>query len=700
MKPLILFFLIVFFIAFSTQAQKSDIKQLKHNLINDALINQGYAPRVERYINSDYSKARQYLKSLGNNGAWKDIDYSDRDNNWHPLNHLDRILVMTYNYSKDTSQLYHNRDLLAGIEKAIGYWYKVNPECDNWYKNRIAKQFYFNVIALLLDGKIDESLHANMVNDLTETPTMTGSNRTLLATSTFYRGVLTKDSEMIKLGVSGVTDQIEITAKEGIQPDYSFHQHGHFIYNGSYGFNFLRESIWLATIVHGTQFAFSGEHIKILRDYYLNGTRWMIRGGLIDYNVRGRQVGRADAMKLYADLLIPILSRLIIADPEFANDYQTSIELIEKQKPQETFGHKHFWRSDYTIHHREKYSTSLKMCSERTVGIELNMNSENKLGYWLPYGLTYIYRKGNEYDGIFPVWNWAKLPGVTNPKVTIEETGKGVAHTQQTSFVGGLCDGKYGISVMNFSKNKTKAKKAWFWFDDEWVAIGSGVESEHDSIIITSINQTLRKSPVVVKTKDGIKKSQKEIHQSLQNAKWVLHDSVGYVFPVKMNIELSSSVQKGNMKRIYGLGKDSVYAEPVFSLWIDHGLKPQNGSYQYIVVPGINEYELENYSKNSPPIILNNNKQLQVVAHKNLQLTGVVFHDKGMFENEQLKIKVDHPCLILLDEKKHQITLSEPTARLNEIEISVVLNEQVVFNQAVKLPLNGEAGKSVTLNFN
>ena len=54
------------------------------------------------------------------------------------------------------------------------------------------------------------------------------------------------------------------------------------------------------------------------------------------------------------------------------------------------------------------------MCSERTVGIETNVNSENKLGYWLPYGLTYIYRHGYEYDGIFPVWDWAILPGVTN----------------------------------------------------------------------------------------------------------------------------------------------------------------------------------------------------------------------------------------------------------------------------------------------
>ena len=59
-----------------------------------------------------------------------------------------------------------------------------------------------------------------------------------------------------------------------------------------YGHNFLRETIWLAAIVQGTSFAYSEAEMKILRDYYLEGTRWMIRGPQVDYNVRGRQVGK------------------------------------------------------------------------------------------------------------------------------------------------------------------------------------------------------------------------------------------------------------------------------------------------------------------------------------------------------------------------------------------------------------------------
>lgn len=698
MKPTLLFLAIICifsFSSFSLFSQNSDIPKLKNNLLRDALVNRGYTSRVERYITPDYSKAKEYLRTLSKDGAWKDVDYTDRDNKWDPLHHLDRMLVMSYNFMKEDSRLYQNKRLLSGIEKSIEYWYTINPKCNNWYKNSIAKQFYFNVIALLLEGKIDKSLHLKMVNDLTERPRMEGYNRTVLATSTFYKGILTDNPEMIKLGVSGVTDQIEITTDHGgIQPDFSFHQHGHFLYNGGYGFQYLRESAWLATIVHGTEFAYSNEHIKILRNYYLEGTRWMIRGEVIDHNVRGRQVGH-DPKERSKFSLIPILKQMIIADPDYKDAYLTSIELIMKQLPQNTFGHKHFWRSDYTIHHREKYSTSLKMCSERTVGIELNMNSENKLGYWLPYGLTYIYRLGNEYDAIFPSWDWARLPGVTNPYVEIDEKRGGAKYTQNTSFVGGLSNGKYGVSAMDFSMNKTKAHKAWFWFDDEWVALGAGIESEHDSIIITSVNQCLLTGTIQV---NGEKFSGKRT--TLKDPKWIKHDEIAYIFPKETQVELKADFQKGNLQRIYGLGKDTVYSTEVYSLWFNHGKNPKDACYQYIVVPGVSDEYLSEYNKNIPVNILSNTKQVQAVHHKGLNLLSLVFYEKGEFEHEDTLIKTDAPCLVLMDWNRNELSVSDPTQELSEIDILVQTKDKILIDKKIRLPSHGFAGKSLTLKMN
>ncbi len=690
-KKMLVSTIIIFLVSITLFSQNNDIQILRNNLINDALQNQGFSPRTGRYIESDFSKAEEYLSSMEPDGSWSDVDYMDRDNNWSPLVHLDKMLVMTINYTKSTSALYQDKALLQGLERSLNYWYKINPVCDNWYKNRIAKQFYFNVIGLLLQGKIDDSLHSKMVNDLTENPTMTGSNRTLVAISTFYRGVLENNLERVKLGVTGVTDQIIITDKEGIQPDYSFHQHGHFIYNGSYGSNFLRESIWMATMVQGTGFAYTEEQIGILRDYFLQGTRWMLRGNLFDYNVRGRQVGRDNGLIPLAEVILPQLEHFIVADPEYSELYETAEKHIENKTPQDIIGNKHYWRSDYTAHHRPAYFTSLKMCSKRTVGIELNMNSENKLGYWLPYGLTYIYRRGDEYTAIFPVWDWALLPGVTQPHVEVVEYDKSESRTQNTTFVGGVSDGQYGVSAMDFSKQGTKAKKAWFWFDNEWVALGTGIESDHEATVVTGINQNLLNGKVMI---DG-KQFNKGNHK-LKNPLWILHDSIGYIFPGDEAINIKADVQQGNIQRIYGLGNDTVYSTEVFSLWFDHGLKPQNRSYQYIVVPGLNSDDLAGYSKKLPLTVLSNTKKVQAVLHDNLGITGIVFHQAGEFAvGKDLVIGVDHPGLVLIN--KGVITVSDPTAALKEITITLKRGDGSIQTKQVKLPTGGFAGKSVSM---
>jgi len=138
--------------SFTLFSQHNDIQMIRNNLINDALQNHGFSSRTGYYIKSDFGKAEEYLNSMEADGSWIDIDYLDRDNNWSPLRHLDKMLVMTISYASSTSELYRDKALLKGLERSLVYWYKVNPVCDNWYKNRIGKQFWFNVIGLLLQG--------------------------------------------------------------------------------------------------------------------------------------------------------------------------------------------------------------------------------------------------------------------------------------------------------------------------------------------------------------------------------------------------------------------------------------------------------------------------------------------------------------------------------------------------------------------
>lgn len=666
----------------------NEIGLIREHLIADALVQQGFLPRTLRYTASDMTKAGEYLGQLQGDGSWKDIDYMHRDNNWNPLIALDRILTMAWEYSKPTRPLYENIELLNGIEKALWYWYEVNPTCRNWFKNDIAKQMYQCVIAILLQDSIAEDLLQKMINDQTASPSMTGANRTLLSISVFYRGVLEKDPERISSGVQGVIDQLKISQKEGIQSDFSFHQHGPMLYNGNYGNHFLRETIWLAAIVEGTQFSLTKNELGLLRDYYLQGTRWMVRNRVFDYNARGRDVGRPTGFDTNAEMLIPQLNYFMVADKEYFGEYQRSKKHILQNEPQDVLGNKHFWRSDYTVHHRKGYFISLKMCSERTAGIETHVNSENLLGYYLPYGLTYIYRRGDEYKSIFPVWDWSRLPGITSPRIVPQIKGR---YTQQTDFVGGVSDGMYGVSAMELDVEQTVGRKSWFWFDKEWVALGAGIQSQNESEISTGINQTLLTGNVLVDGED-FQKGEK----TLTRAKWVWHDSVAYIFQNRVNVQLEVKERSRNLNRIYGL-KDSLYRINVFAMWFDHGLKPQNANYNYIVIPGIGKNKIEEYAQNIPIVILSNTTKIQAVTHNELGITGITFHQAERFkiEGRNTTVAVDNPCLVLFDHNKNEVTVSDPTTKLNTLSFSITDPSGGKIIKTVQLPQGANAGKSI-----
>ena len=689
-------FALLFITIFPSIAQQGDaISVIRERLIKDALEDRGFLSRVNQYMTPDLDAAGVYQETLRADGSWFDIDYQDTDNEWDPLKALNRTLVMAYAFSKPGDAFFQKSETLKAIEKSLTYWYQVNPVCKNWYKNDLAKQMYLGVIALLLQDDISPSILQRMIEDQTEEPRMTGSNRTLFATSVFYRGVLERDPLRISAGVQGVLDQIGINQKEGVQQDYSFHQHGPYLYNGSYGNNFLRETIWMAAMVQGTPFAFKREDLAVLRNYYLQGTRWMVYRGLMDYNVRGRQVGRPSGFDQRAEILLPQLTYFIEADPDHNEEYTQSREKIIQRLPQIETGHKHFWRSDYTVHHRGTYFTSLKMCSQRTIGVETDVNSENLLGYYLPYGLTYIYRNGDEYEDIFPVWDWAMLPGVTSPD-KVYPIIKG-AFTQPTQFVGGVSDGKYGVSVMDLEVHELTGKKAWFWFDNEWIALGAGITSTGEDFIQTGINQTKLKGNIMVNGKPLID------HDNVPNdVSWVWHDSVGYFFPSSPNsLHISGQEQTGEMHRIYGLGENTHHSMDVFSLWLSHGSKPENETYAYAVIPGISGQAMEAYVKDSPFEILANSGKVQAIFHEKLQLTGVVFHESIAFQlAESLTLEPNHPCLVLINQTTNTLAVSDPTATHEHIEL--VVKEATGASQRiiVDLPLGLNAGKSVSVSIN
>src|SRR5690606_24867433 len=128
---------------------------------------------------------------------------------------------------------------------------------------------------------------------------------------------------------------------------------------------------------------------------------------------------------------------------------------------------------------------------------------------------------------IYPVWDWQKIPGTTVVQKPELPHWKEIAKKGLTDFVGGVSDGEYGAATFDFASahDPLKARKSWFFFDREYVSLGAGIKSEASYPVVTTINQTLLDSEVVVKRKDASEKLQAGQH-ILEGVSWVFHGKI------------------------------------------------------------------------------------------------------------------------------------------------------------------------------
>jgi chondroitin AC lyase len=319
---------------------------------------------------------------------------------------------------------------------------------------------------------------------------------------------------------------------------------------------------------------------------------------------------------------------------------------------------------------------SVKMNSARTIGIEV-INGENLKGFWLPFGLTYIAPTGKEYAGIFAVWDWGHLPGVTSPDTAFEPVN---GFKQPDTFVGEVSDGTNGACAMKLdleSAGKSiHAQKAWFFLDGSVVALGAGISSTSEEPVDTTLNQTLLKGPVIV---DG--KTIPEGEYDLKGVSWVSHAVIGYLFPAKTDVVLHNTTQTGSWKSISSSTSDAPVSEKVFSLWVNHGVKPASGAYAYAVVPDADQKNLAKLATKLTGEILSNTTDLQAVHDDASGVSQAIFYNAGKVTlRPGLILQVDQPCMVQVKEGKGsaKVVLSSP---ISGATIHVTLgNQQATFD--------------------
>lgn len=650
------------FIFVTFNAKASDITVVRNRMSAD------YRD-VRSPIEVSLTPADQLLSTLQANGSWSDINYSDLGGaDWSPRQHLERLLAMSQAYNDPAHALYQNTSLRQGILSAYDRWFTGTPTSSNWWWNDIGGPRRLGRTMVLMNDHLSAAQRTSGLNYLQNgSISQTAQNLVWRADVTAMRGVIAQDNTLTNNAFSAAAGAINIATgtNEGIKADYSFHQHGAQLYNGGYGLFFSTETARLASQSRATAFAFSPAARNGLANYFLEGQQWMMRGNVLDYNVTGRNFTRKGYHERSMEMLNAV-DYLLAAGTSRDAELQVFRNRIQAGSPNPAdtlVGHKHFWKSDYSVHHRPEFFASLRMRSTRTLGSEV-INGEGLQSFYLAEGAMFLYRTGMEYYEIMPVWNWRRLPGTTvEQRSNLPTRNSGDNEYGTTSFVGGVSDGNNGMSAMDYNRAGISGRKSWFFVGDRIIALGANLSAPTtNDPIFTTLNQELLDGTVTVSDQLG----QRTITgtNALTGAKWVHHDGVGYIFlQSPSSVGVSATTQTGTWQSINSQYDNTPVQKDVFTTWIDHGSKPSGASYAYMIAPGINTSQTQALWSNPQISILRNDSSVQAIYDSLTSTAQAAFFTASSLNIlPQLTVQTDRNLLLMLElnEDHYKLTLSNP----------------------------------------
>ena len=690
----------------------------------------------------DDHHVKTIISKMNPDGSFDDINYVDlsRTAGFPQQKHTSNLVYLAKAYQGKSSGFYKCEKLKEIITVGYKYWVDNDFFGDNWHNNQISTPTNLVSLMLLIGDELPEDLvekgqpiigraHMNASGARPSGDRIVIAG--ILAKNLLFRGDREQFDKIIKL----IEGEVKFTTgSRGMQHDFSFH-HRHDRVNNttSYGYGKYANAFgeW-SYYVAETEYAFSVEKINHLIDYYLDGIfKQQVYAVYPDVSVKNRSITHKTRFEPHSTVEI---ERLLQSTDYRKEELEEIIRLRNGEtKPSQSFA-KFFWQTEHFVFQRPDFYTTVRMFSTRNRNMEEPYNGPGKPTHHRADGTNYLMLRGDEYHNIWPVYDWQKISGTTilqkpelHPPSEIQKDGL-------TDFVGAVTDGLYGAVVFDFKSphDAVEAKKSWFFFDEEYVCLGTGIYSDRLGFrprsgnppggipsVATTVNQALLRSEVTVSQNGRVEKLP-EGHRALENVEWVHQDNVGYIFPEPAAINLSNQTEEGRWSDITDEKNvsDEVVSEDVFTLWYDHGKRPDNASYQYIVVPNVTEAELNETSNSNRNIeILTNTPETQGVRHSKLEICQIAFYRAGEVEiSNDIKVRMDSQGMAMIKMRGNKIenlSVSDPSRKLSRITMTVSGiyhsegdNFSTIPNESkdntlvlVDLPQGVYTGKSVTVEF-
>jgi chondroitin AC lyase len=670
-------------------------------------------PMASNRVASDPDAVLRRLHELRNDGSWDGIDYGHQSReNWDAVRHFTLGLQpLTVAYASPVSPLHRDERLRTALIRGIDFWLSGDFRNPNWWYQHIGLPGYlFGPTLLVMREHLSKEQRDKATDILSRCDLKrhehwrTGGNCLFDCRAGLVFSLFTGDAELVSRIYSRMLyKELHVTPPEGsgVKEDFSHWEHGNLLFNHGYGALLLTEGGRLLALARQASIPVHEPTLAFLSDYLLNGCQWMVRGLFLDFAADGRAVaspasskGNGTTAAGSATYLAVGARYLLRAGTPRRAEIETLINREHGQAPA-LAGNRMFHISDFMTHHRPAFYLSIRNFSTRTINTEI-CNLANRLGHHLGEGSIYLVRRGDEYDGIFPVWDWNKVPGTTTnlsalddaavdenpdsgwfPCLNPEDEGYGrarlrVSRIGRSDFVGGVSDGSVGVTCLDLKVLSLRARKSFFCMDDGLMCLGSGITDTQPAPVVTTVNQCRLKGEVHVIEANGQMRKLRTGTHALPGARLVWHDGVAYVFAPNQRVVCVKQPQLGHWKRLNFNQSDTLLKMDVFTLWLEHGSCPSDASYAYRIIPGVTLAQAEKLWQDESVKVLSLTASLQAVRDSRSGMIGAVFYKPGvLWLTNGLNVHVSHPCAIMLFEKEGKLFVSDPTQATRTINIGV-----------------------------
>lgn len=614
----------------------------------------------------DVSKAGTYSTNLNKENRWDDITYVNIGFGvLGAREHLLRVRVLAAAWANSKSKYFHQKNVWDAFNAGLNDWLQHKYHSSNWWHNEIGTPQVMRDIVVLIRENLTKEEYQEAINVISQYRVNgTGANLIWSADIALSYAALHNNTAKVNEYAKLIVSEVKVTTDDGIQPDFSYHQHGNRLQIYHYGGDFLKDNIRIAWELSGTEWAYPEEKIKILTDFVLNGWQWMARGVYTIPATIDRAASRENALKL-ADLRkeLPYLIEL---------NRTKKVALKKLLKGQNNGGYqlegfRYYPTSDFAVFHRKEFSFFLKTISNKTLPTE-SINDENLKGELLNNGNTYFVQNGNEYFNLMALWNWKLIPGSTS--------FSGATKIEKDTYSKAICSEKSGFVIMDYKVSDDftgylTARKMWACHKNTVVCLLANVQTHNitDSVF-TVMDQSRLSGDVIVNGK-----LVGNPHNTTSKVDYIYHNKLIYKPIVSSQIKLLVDERHGNWSTINILGNQNVIKETVFMPLLLNSTQNKNTGYSvtFCAKPILIDKTIRSESFQ----IVANDSACQAVQFKDGTLM-LAFTQKG---NLTLKngdiISVNTRCLILSEAGKYYVSgmrsVSErPVVTLNNKEIQYI----------------------------